>query len=735
MAYQIKYRITSATKADVTSILNIYEDGYVGDIIEYPCVSMQMQYIPRSDNAFEPIYVSQLNVAIDVTDDVENMPDFTTLDDRKYFVRLFSESNLDWQGWVLSDNVQYLFSTGRKQLAFNAIDGLGMLERIPLDLPTDYTLVDTDTLITFISNCLSKLQYPLTYNIISGISFYAEGMNNRDDNVAADPLNQTYANYATFVNDNQEPTNCLDVLTQIVKSFGARLFQSRGNFYIVPLTQFAQDSYYSTVYLSNGTVFGGFMQDLTGNIEGFTNNTSGLFFVDNSQFKIIRKGYNKIRFNKVIEYPSNYITNWDLKNYTVVSPTEGNAYSWIASRNGGTIYIKSYPDRKFNSWIMLAPPTSPNYATVAPLNLPNIGLNEVLKINFDVVGLGTPASGPDALFLLKVQINTATDDYYLNWENKWVIATGSADEYYYEAFDGDNPRANVNIETPPAPASGDLVVELIVNETTVSYWKTTVASIEANNFHLVIVPFFKEVTTESFINDTEEYVLEIELPMGFNDVNDGFYSYKGFLSDSTGAILKNWYRQEFQDETYRSLSELVVKQYSNVLNKNIINLDASFMGMETTDGRFCGAMMITASDTDPSQISVSNKKYIIGNSTMDLPNDVISATLLDVNPDNIETTMTTIYDTNNLSTTETGYGHFRSNGFLTKEEAYAAPLTSNIIYLENIGAPSIGDVYYVNETLGTTFNGASLWWKVMTTDTSFRAFKISSSGVILEAYG
>lgn len=131
MAYAIKYRIITATKSDVTSYVYLYEDGYVGDIIEYPCISLQLQYIPRSDDAFEPIYVSNVNIAIDVTDDVENMPDFTTLNDRKYFLKVVSGGQTDFQGWVLSDNVQYIFSTGRKELAFNAIDGLGILERIP----------------------------------------------------------------------------------------------------------------------------------------------------------------------------------------------------------------------------------------------------------------------------------------------------------------------------------------------------------------------------------------------------------------------------------------------------------------------------------------------------------------------------------------------------------------------------------------------------------------------------
>ena len=92
MAYEIKYRITAATKSDVTSVLNIYEDGYDGEIIEYPCISLQLQYIPRSDDAFEPIYVSQLSVAIDVTDNVEDMPDFTTLNDK--VIQIFGHTKI-----------------------------------------------------------------------------------------------------------------------------------------------------------------------------------------------------------------------------------------------------------------------------------------------------------------------------------------------------------------------------------------------------------------------------------------------------------------------------------------------------------------------------------------------------------------------------------------------------------------------------------------------------------------
>jgi len=735
MAYEIKYRITAATKSDVTSVVNIYEDGYDGEIIEYPCINLQIQYVPRSDDTFEPIYVSTLSVAIDVTDDVANMPDFTTLNDRKYFVRVLSGANIDWQGWILSDNVQYVFSTGRKQLAFNAIDGLGILERIPFFITDDTTLVDIFTAIFYIKTALLNLEYPLDYDIVSGVSFYADGMDNRTDDPAADTLGQSYINYATFVNDNQQAINCLEVLTYIVRSFGSRLFQAKGNFYIVPLTQFAQESYYVTIYNSNGTVFDDAIYESTGNIEGFTSNTSGLYFVDNSQFKLIKKGFNKIRFDKVIEYPSNYITNWDLKNYEFVSPLVSNAFSWDEERFvDGIIYVKSYPEKRYNSFIMQYSISSPYTALVRPINLPKVNTSDVLKLTMDVAGLGVPASGPDALFILKILVDDGVSSVFLDNNKQWVNTTFN-DHYYFYPFSSTDPKVNLELIMPLLPIGGDLTIELILCSTPAPYWKSTVGSIEASNFQLTVETYFKQVTTESFINDSNEYVLEIDLPLGFNDINDGFFSYRGFLSDASGLNLKNWYRQEYLTDTYRSLSELVVRQYSNCLNKNIINLDASFMSMETTDGRFSGAMRITASDTDPAQISVNNKKYIIGNSTIDLPNDVITATLLDINPENVETTMTTIYDSNSLPTEVTGFAHFRSNGYVTKEAALAAPLTSNLVYLEQAGVPSVGDFFYQSELLIVGFNGANIWWKVLVTDTYFQAYRISGAGEILETFG
>lgn len=732
MAYANKYKITMATKSGSTSTLYLLEDGYSGSLIEYPAVSLQIQYLPKSDDIFEPIYASQLNVVIDVTDDITNMPDFTTLNDRKYLCKLYYDTTLEWQGWALSDYVQMSYTTGRKNLAFNAIDGLGMLERIPYPLPTDYTLVDREKALYFLQTAVNSVGFNL--NLISGISLFSTSMVDRGVNFANEPLNQSYLNYASITNDNQIPYNCLQVITNIAKGYASRFFQSQGKWFIVPLTEFAQTSYYFTEYNSAGSVVTSGTKSLTGQIQGYTDNTSGLFYVDNNQYKILRKGYNKIRFEKTIEYPNNYITNWNLKNYTVISPTQGNAFGWTERREtDGQIYIKNYPNQTYNSFIMSNGIASPYDIGVIPDNLPKLGINETVSVKFDITGIGVPASGPDALFILKITLTTPSFTYYINDLKQWVN-TGT--NYYYYPFDAANPKANFTLDLPPAPDNGDLYFELVIADISSAYWKSTVGTVEVQNFSLAVIPAFTSLLTESYINDTNEYVLDIDLPLGFNPNNEGYFSYRGFLSDDAGQDLIGWYRYSYPSDIYRSLSDLVVKQYSNCLNKNVINIDASFMGMNTTNGRLSGAMRLTSADSDPAQISVNSKKYILGNSTLDLFNDVIQATLLDVNNENITTTLTTTYSNNTLSETETGYGHLRSTAYFTKEAAYAAAFTTFLVYNNrSVGLPSVGEVYYTDSTFTTPFNGANLWWKISTGPVDFAAFKIGSSGIIQEIYG
>ena len=732
MAYVNKYKITMATKSGSISILYMLEDGYAGALIEYPATTIQLQYIPRSDDIFEPIYTSQLSVSIDVTDDINNMPNLTTLNDRKYLCKLYYSSNLEWTGWALSDSVEFSFTTGRKELSFNAIDGLGMLETIKFPLANNYVLSNFNTCFYFLLNSLNAISFPTNLNIITGISYYADGMYNRSSLTWADPLTQSYLNYATFIDNDAVVENCLSILTKIVKSFGARLFQAQGKWYIVSVSQFAQESYWFTEYDNAGYVINSGQKSFNGLINGYTNNTTGLFFVDNTQVKLLRKGYNKVQFDKNIEYPSNYLTNWDLKQ-TEFYGGLFHAYGWNENANGGLIFVASYPSKLSNDYYIDITNVVPPYdASVKPNYFPKIAYNEVIHISFNSSVVEVGAYVPDAFFILKIHLQTPSGFYSIDNNKQWEFGGTS---YYYEPYEVDTVLTELNLSLPPSPASGTIYFEYILAKPDSAYWKSTVIANTVNNFLFTIEPAFVSYQCVGSLSNSNEYVFNAELEIGFNDTYNGYYSYKGFLADVNGLNLKNWYRYEYLSDKYRSLSQLVIRQYSNNLNKNVINIDSSFMGMNTLNGRFSGAMRIKASDTDPAQISVANKQYIVGNTTIDLFNDTIQCTLLDINNVNVNANIYEIISSTSTPPFVPSVAHLRSNGYVTSEEALAGTLTTSEIFtLNGITDPDYGDVFYEDEDGAVPFDGEYLWYKVVTVFPNTKVYQIRIDGVIIGIY-
>ncbi len=98
--------------------------------------------------------------------------------------------------------------------------------------------------------------------------------------------------------------------------------------------------------------------------------------------------------------------------------------------------------------------SNPYTALVRPINLPKVNTGDVLTLNMDVVGLGVPASGPDALFILKIIIDDGINSVFLDDNKEWVN-TSFNDHYYYYPFDSENPRVNLDLVMPLIPFGGD----------------------------------------------------------------------------------------------------------------------------------------------------------------------------------------------------------------------------------------------------------------------------------------
>lgn len=647
MAYNLKYRVTSATQNNTISVVEMYIDEAVASVIDYDGVSIQLQYIPRSDDIYEPIYASQLSIAIDVTDDQNNLPNFVTLNDRKYLVKLKIDGVVKWTGWALSDNVQYSFTTGRKELSFDAIDGLGILDYFP------YPFVETGIvakftpvkILDFFTTCLNQIGYPSGLNIYTVCSYYSQYMNNRNVNTYDEPFNQGYLRPNYFLNSDGSYESCLQVLSKICKSFGCRIYQANNKWNIVAINEIASNDYFYTEYLANGTYSSTGIASVINIVESYNGNTSGLYFVDNSQVKIFKKGYNNFVQNYNLEYSPNYIGNNNLKTQVSGVPVLWTTYT---QGTGGsvTLITKTYEssDRyQLITGVNAGPVKGYTYisATVSSglqgdtLTYSNAFYDQELakkrgRLIIQVTGTGSGAPS-----------------YYFNVDKLWQDATTAPFDNYYLIDEVDeNVINNFSITTTPLPISGTITLRLEIFDNA-----SCSTSITVGDFVLSFESPISLIKTTSILDSNNQYTLELDLPFGY-PIYSGDGINRQLSNPALGNILvlnntvfvsaTGWYKFGVSG-TFQGLSQLIMKEYINAYRRNLINIDSTIFGLENAEGTFNAGSVIQFTDTDPSQINVSEKYYMTGNMSINIVSGEIQSTVLDISNVEIESNILTIY--------------------------------------------------------------------------------------------
>ena len=637
MSYQDKYKATFATKSGKIAYLYLAEDGYSGSVIQYQGIHIDLQYIPNSDDPFEPIFASQLNIVLDVTDNISNMPNLVTLNDRKYNAKLYIDSDLEWEGWVLSDSVQLGYSTGRRQLSFNAVDGLGILRDILLPIDPTVNSNQINSLLYYLNLCLNQLAFPDNPNLKIVCSYYASGMNDRATHSYSEPFSQTYLANRTFLN-NFIYTDCLSVISNIVKSFGCRIFQAGGKWWIVAINEFANINAYYTEYDYTGAVVSsGTINTLT-QIQGYTGNTSNLYFIDNTQIKLLRKGYNKIQQSIGIPVADNYAPNGNFRPYS------GNqVYNWDAYASSGASVI-IVDDPSYTSAQYRLTKTSGSCfiqievaAGLSPAKGPFINGNNSLDVSWIFQGQDLSAS-PRALVYM--YITDGTISYYWDGTN-WV--SGSITFMTVPAYTGTS-GSDINtysFKTKPTPIAGQLFFKLSLEAGTGNF-------IQISNFKIAVTPFASNVDYTGYIVNNNQYVKTIDIPYGYDSPETGYAPELGIFLNSSGNYLDGWY--EYGTSVYySSLLLLLFQKYINIFGNNIINIDCSLSSWNTANGYINAAKLFNATDTDPSQINISSNSYMLGNATISYSNDEIKSTLLQISNANISATFTRLFTYNTFN--------------------------------------------------------------------------------------
>lgn len=665
MAYNLKYKLTAATKNDKIAIVEMYIDDTVDEVIEYPAVSIQLQYLPKSDNIYEPIYASQLNVTMDVTDDQENLPNFTTLDDRKYLVKLFIDEKIYWQGWVLSDLVQYSFTTGRKQLSFNAIDGLGMLDYIPFPYTetniSGNSKLSPHSVLYFLYICLAQIGFPAGLNLFTACSYYATGMSNRADGSQYEPFNQSYLRPVYFQNSDETYENCLSVLTKILKSFGCKLYQANGQWKIMAINEFAAAPYfaytYYTLYGPTGTLITSGTFNTLSEIQPYTGNTSGLYFVDNSQFKIFKKGYNNFNYNYEISYAPNYISNYNLKSLTSGFPT---LWNYFSQGTGGSVAVVSKPYEASDWFDITLGANGVGFTAFSEVNTSLDGYvtaNDKISYTQTFYAQTVDLAVPKKRGQLQIQITgigIGAPIYYYNKNGEWQSAATLPYDNYYEIEPVQEDKINsVSILTPPIPINGTLSITYLLTREIAD----CATNVKVGSFGLTFQSPLSKINSTSIIDANNQYKLEMDLPLGY-PIYDGDGVDRTQANMAYGTIQQNidgnfvsatgWYRYGPYSAPTDGLSQIIMKEYINNYRRNLINVDCNIFGISTSNGYFAANKLLKILDTDAAQINIEDNRYMTGNMTIDIVNCETQATLLDISNEEISSTIETIFTVNGV---------------------------------------------------------------------------------------
>jgi hypothetical protein len=314
--------------------------------------------------------------------------------------------------------------------------------------------------------------------------------------------------------------------------------------------------------------------------------------------------------------------------------------------------------------------------------------------------------------------------YFWNQNEEWSNNL-SGSSYYYPIPYSPNLKGTQTVSCIRVPFTSSLTIQFYIGTVQGSESNDWV---ELNDFKISVTQRLTNVKIDSYFTDSNEYVYDLDLPYGFNSIVNGQYYYRGFLCDSSGNNLFNWYNQRNSSIIYRSLTELIINEYSNSLIKNLINVDSTFQGLSPIDvERFSSGIRIKIDDLDTTN-SVQNKPYILGNATIDLVNNDIACTLLELELNNDETTIDIKYT---IETQGEPYPVKRSAPQSTNGAANAAPLTDNIVYVLGNSTTSFTKARaYTDRYCSVPFNGGNAWYKIQSENlVNFRIYFINTLGV------
>jgi hypothetical protein len=645
MAYVLNYTITQILRDSTVQVVKIYKKDYAGTVKTYEATSVVLQPNSNEEDPIGGIISSQLNVSflISTQDDYEKFPDLLNFDDTLYYVELVEGIDIIWKGFLFNDYINVAFTTGNQQVNMVCVDGLSLIKYN--NYSTNNSINTVTPLINVIGTCLSNINYQNPSNLFACCSYYAEGMQDRGDGTQYEPFAQTAIYIRDIIN-----VDYYTILDNIVKSFGCRLFQSNGDWYILPLNDMASTVYYTKYTISSTpTIVSSGTLDNVIDIEPYTE--GNVHFINNSQVKIVRKGYQVVESNTQYTYVENMANNGNFK-YVV----SGEAVGWRKEVEGtGIVTLVTNDDNEFNYYTIKKGASGFNFASITNVVPPYFkehyapmmyGPGATLSFEYQAASVG------DKIWVrieLYMPTSTGYVSYYLRSDSKWTttstnIQITAENEQIFEAKTIDIPLGKVADTTPFLGIyDGHIIVTFIAT--------TAIVGGDIKNVKLVQLPnqlTALEVKRQIGVNNL--IVKSIDLPYGlyhppFTSWNGGNNNFGAFfnlyLTGFFNGSLINWYRYDKPTEQFYDLHSLLIRQYSNLFNRNIATLEGDLGNYNSINGLVYLDKTYTVQDASTNALSYNDKKFLINRLTMNTYDSEVNSIqlieVIDEDNDSVET--------------------------------------------------------------------------------------------------
>lgn len=698
MSYGLKYIGSAISKDELTYTINVYERDYVGSVTTWQMAvnPFVKSYLAESDSLIDPFLPSTLEVNIAQSESF-SLPDVQTFDDRKYYAELVSGSDVYFRGFLLNDSISLPFTTGEHYINMKFTDGLAILKNIEFPAPLNNSPISLDTsklvsLLDVVLICIRALEYDVNINIATSI--FANGMLDRGDGIVNEPLSQSYLPLRDFLKTKTTFLSCYECLEVILRSFQAQIIQDEGEFWFV--SQYERDnastvfnSLYFTKYDQDGNVVTSGRKRVGVNVNAYPTEP---YFIDNSQNKILRKGFNNVVLINPNEYAKEMLANPNL----IIGDGTAADYWTIDTPTYTTYILPGAADLPYYTTDMTSGAIGPNTLSgvFSDTNF-DVNIGDSINFSFFIDGGGGPQTTlPDAL--ASIILDDGTDLYYwatnANGDVGWVKNAGGNDVYYQVAAQSTLNGTRTSVRTTAVPVAGTITVGIYlkknVSNSLASYGQFSctvesslgsyqsvsalgsVGTLSGSTITLATAYTFNEgrklkliirdsplenaiystlVTqagltltldasprtgyTVFIVTQDFQYKQETEIKIG---ITGRSLSLSGVLLDSNGVAWGGWYRFG-QVEAYDSLFDLLNIIYANQLAYNQINMEGVVYSIRPSISSF--------SFSDPTDgYDVTGKWYLFGNMSINYTENTMNGIFLEVNGDDVDVTRYNIYN-------------------------------------------------------------------------------------------